>query len=149
MKAFVRYGQWYFTKKYVQYDDSKGNVRTHVTGLEFDFIRFVLQQMNMNFINVPSPKGLEMDVESVGNIIVAMISQKSYVVLGGLGINSLSVSYFEYTITHYMMTVRWYVPCSVKYPRWSSIFRILSVELWLVLIISIVIAAISTTLVGR
>ena len=47
------------------------------------------------------------------------------------------------------MSVRWYVPCSIKYPRWSSIFRVLSVELWLVLIISIVIAAISTTLVGR
>ena len=47
------------------------------------------------------------------------------------------------------MRVRWYVPCSVKYPRWSSIFRILSTELWLVLIISIVIAAISTTIVGR
>ena len=47
------------------------------------------------------------------------------------------------------MRVRWYVPCSVKYPRWSSIFRILSVELWLVLIISIVLATISITLVGR
>ena len=48
-----------------------------------------------------------------------------------------------------MVSVRWYVPCSVKYTRWSSIFRILTVELWLVLIISIVTAAISNTLVGR
>jgi len=42
-----------------------------------------------------------------------------------------------------------YVPCCVKYPRCCSIFRILSVELWFVLIISIVIVTISTTLVGR
>ena len=48
-----------------------------------------------------------------------------------------------------MVSFSWYVPCSVKYPRWSSIFRILSVELWFFLIISIVIVAISTTLVGR
>ena len=48
-----------------------------------------------------------------------------------------------------MRSVSWYVPCSVKYPRWSNIFRILSVELWLVLITSIVIATISTTLVCR
>ena len=48
-----------------------------------------------------------------------------------------------------MMSVRWYVPCSVKYPRWSSIFRMFSVELWLVLTLSIEIEAISTTLVGR
>jgi len=34
-------------------------------------------------------------------------------------------------------------------PRWSSMFRILSVELWLILNISIAIATISTALVGR
>jgi len=56
---------------------------------------------------------------------------------------------FYSTSTYNIMSVRWYVPCSDKYPRWNSIFRIQSVELWLVLIISIVIAAISTTLVGR
>jgi len=48
-----------------------------------------------------------------------------------------------------MTRIRWYVPCSVKYPRWSSILWILCVELWLILIISIVIATASTTLVGR
>jgi hypothetical protein len=53
------------------------------------------------------------------------------------------------TNTHYVMTVRWYVSCSDKYPKWSSIVRILSVELWLVLIISIVITAVSITLFGR
>jgi len=56
---------------------------------------------------------------------------------------------FDYTDTYYIMRVLWYVQCSVKYPRWRSIFRILTVELWLILIISIVIAAISTTLVGQ
>ena len=53
------------------------------------------------------------------------------------------------TSFYYMMTTRWYVPCSLKIPRWNSFFRILSLELWLVLIISILTAAISTTLVGR
>jgi hypothetical protein len=53
------------------------------------------------------------------------------------------------TNTYFIKNVRWYVPCSVKYPRWSSFFRILSTNLWLVLIISIVTAVISTTLVGR
>ena len=47
------------------------------------------------------------------------------------------------------MSVRWYVPCSVKYSIWSRFFRILSVELWFVLIILIVTAAIWTTLVWR
>ena len=51
--------------------------------------------------------------------------------------------------TYYIVHIHWYGPCSVKYPRWSSVFRIFPVELWLVLIISVVTAAISTTLVGR
>ena len=66
-----------------------------------------------------------------------------------VGTHYLIGSCFDSTNLYYMMSVRWNVLCSVKYPKWGSIFRILSVELWLVLIISIVIAAISTTLVGR
>ena len=103
----------------------------------------------MSFSHVPSPNGFEMEVMSVNNITGAMLSKKTDIAFGGLGTNSLSVSYFDSTNTYYIMNVRWYVPCSVKYPRWSSIFRILSVELWLFLIISIVTEAISTTLVGR
>jgi len=61
----------------------------------------------------------------------------------------LSNPFFDATSSYNVVSVRWYVPCSVKYPRWSSIFRILSLELWIFLIISIMIVVISTTLVGR
>ena len=66
-----------------------------------------------------------------------------------MGKHTLLESYFDSTSTYSTFSVRWYIPCPVKYPRWSSFFRILSVELWIVLIISIVIAAISSTRVGR
>ena len=58
-------------------------------------------------------------------------------------------NYIDSTRTYNIFSVSWYVPCSVQYPRWSSTFRILSAELWIILIISIEIATISTTLVGR
>ena len=66
-----------------------------------------------------------------------------------MGNQILFQSLFDITNTYSIVKISWYVPCSIKYPRWSSIFRIPSVELRLVLIISIVIAAILTTLVGR
>ena len=47
MKIFVRDGQGYFTTNYIQYNDSKGKVRIHITGLEFCSLRVVSQQMNM------------------------------------------------------------------------------------------------------
>jgi hypothetical protein len=78
-----------------------------------------------------------------------MIAKEAYIALGDVGNHILLESYFDSTSTYNIFTVRWYVPCSIKYPRWSSVFRILSLELWVVLIIVIVIASISTTLVGR
>ena len=53
------------------------------------------------------------------------------------------------TNSHFTTNFRLYVPCPVKYPRWSSIFRILSAELWIVLIISIVFEVTSTTIFGQ
>jgi len=56
---------------------------------------------------------------------------------------------FRLQNTYYNKRFRWYVPCSVKHPRRSCIFRLLSVELWIILIKSFVTAVISTTFVGR
>jgi len=148
MKVFIRNGNWYFTTVYQRYNDSNGNIRTDIKGIEISILKVVLRQMNMSFSNVPLAESLEIEVNSV-DIIGSMLSKKVYVALGGLGTHYLSESQFDSTSTYFMMRFRWYVPCSIKYPRWSSIFRILSVELWLVLIVSIVIAAVSSTLLGR
>ena len=62
--------------------------------------------MNMSFSHVPSPNGFEMEVMSVNNITGAMLSKKTDIAFGGLGTNSLSVSYFDSTNTYYIMNVR-------------------------------------------
>jgi hypothetical protein len=149
MKAVIRDGNWHFTAIYVHDKDSNGNFVSHIEGLEYDLLNVVLKQMNMTFVHVPTPAGFEMQEGSVNNVIKSMIAKEIYIALGCVGTHYLMESFFDSTNTYYMMNIRWYVPCSEKYPRWSSLFRILSVELWLILIMSIVIAAISTTLVGR
>jgi hypothetical protein len=149
MKAVVRNAHWNFTTKYVHYNDSNGNVVNYIEGLEYDLLNVVCEQMNMTFVHVPTPEGFENEERSVNNVIFAMLEKKAYIALGSLLSNLYIDPIFDSTDNYYTTRVRWYVPCSVKYPRWSSIFRILSVELWLVLIISIVTAAISITLVGR
>jgi hypothetical protein len=149
MKAFVRDGHWYLTTYYDQqnvYDVSAGK---YIRGFEWDLLKFIFEQMNMKFVLLPTPEEFENTEESINKLIVAMFRKDADIALGGFTIHSLANSHIDTTNTYYIFRYRWYVPCSIKYPRWSSIFRILSVELWLVLIISIVIAAISTTLVGR
>jgi hypothetical protein len=100
-------------------------------------------------VHVPKPDGFEIEQGLKSNLSKAIRAKEAYIILGGVGTYFLQDSFFDTTNAHIMMSVRWYVPCSVKYPRWSSICRILSVELWLVLIKSIMIAAISPTLVAR
>jgi hypothetical protein len=147
MNAIVRNCRAYFNTLYVNHMYSNGRVVRYIEGAEFNLLRVVLQQMNMTFVHVPTPEGFEIEHGYFSDLIEPMVEKKAHLALGDV-INSFA-SFFDSTSTYHFNSVRWYVPCSVKYPRWSSIFRILSVDLWLVLIISIVIAAISTTLVGR
>jgi hypothetical protein len=150
MKVVVRNGRWHFTTAYVKHIDSDGRVVTYKAGFETDLLGIVLQQMNMTFLHVPTPRGIEVEESPIiDELNKGMLGKEIDLVLGGFGTHFLMHSFFDSTNTRYITRTRWYVPCSVKYPRWSSIFRILSVELWIVLLISIAIAAISTTLVGR
>ena len=149
MKAVVRNGHWYFTSNYVYYNSSNRNVLRYIEGLEYDLLRVVLQQMNMTFVHVPTPKSFEIwDVPQTKNLVSGLFGKEIYIALGNVGTNHLGESNIDSTNSFYMLSARWYVPCSVKYPRWSSVFRILTVELWLVLIISIVTASISIHLLG-
>ena len=66
-----------------------------------------------------------------------------------MGKRILLHSFFDSISTYYIMSYRWYVTRSDIFSSWSSIFGVLSGELWLILNISIAITAISTTLVGR
>jgi hypothetical protein len=121
----------------------------YVTGLELDLLMLVLEHMNMTFVHVPTPSGFDIEYGLTNNLTESMIAKNAYIALGAVGTYYLDNSFIASTNAYIVMSSRWYVPCPAKYPRWSSIFRILSVELWVVLLISIVIAAISTTLIGR
>jgi len=114
-----------------------------------NLLKLVLKQMKMTFFHVPTPAGFDIDRGLTRNLTGAMLKKEAYIALGEMGSHYLNDPLLDFTNNHYIVSIRWYVPCSVKYERWSSIFRIFSVELWLVLIMSIVIAATSTTLVGR
>ena len=149
MKAVVRDAHWFLTTQYITYLDSNGRTVRDVSGMELDLLKLILKRMNMTFIHVPTPEGFEVEKGVTDNLIRVMLAKESFITLGEVGTHYLIDPFLDSTNSHYIMSFNWYIPCSIKYPRWSSIFRILSVELWLVLIISIVIAAISTTLVGR
>ena len=149
MTAFVRINGWNFTTYHTEQRYLNGSVVRHVKGLEMDLLRLVLKEMNMTFIRVPFPFGFRKYKGFMNNSIWHMFAKKAYIALGCVAKPFSFHPLVDLTNSYCLTSVRWYVPCSFKNPRWSSFFRILSGELWLVLIISLVIAAISATLVGR
>ena len=146
MKAVVRNGHGYIT---ANYKNDTVSSWSDIQGVEMKLLRIILEKMNMTFVYVPTPEGFEIEKDLINNLVTSMIEKESYIALGSVGRTSLFYTFFDLTNSYFTTSLRWYVPCSDKYPRWSSIFRIFSVELWLVLIISIVFASILTTLVGR
>jgi hypothetical protein len=106
--------------------------------------------MNMTFVYVPLPESFELGVGNLENyLVMRMIAKEIDIIIGNIGKFFLTNPMFESTSTYDMMSIRWYVPCSVKKPRFGNIFRVLSMEMWLVWTITLVIVTISTTLVGR
>jgi hypothetical protein len=143
MKAVVS-NDWYFTTYYYVTHSNVSNV-TEVHGMEMDLLMMVLKQMNMTFVHVLIAEDFEFKNGLNDNLSRAMIEKDVYIALGNLGTRILVDPFLESSNSYYMISYRWYVPCSDKYSRWS----IFSLEVWLVLIISIVIVTISTTLLGR
>ena len=148
MKAVVSNDRFY-TTYYNYVRNSNGSIVTEVSGMEMDLLIMVLKQLNMTFVHVPMPEDFEFKNGLTDNLSRAMTGKDVFIALGNLGTRILIDPFLESSNSHYTMTYRWYVPYSDKYSRWSNILRIFSLEVWVFLIISIVIAAISTTLVGR
>jgi len=82
MKAVVRDAHGDFTTKYVHYNDSNGNFRTNIKGLEYDLLKILYEQLNMTFVHVPTPEGFEFQKGSVNNLIFAMFAKEAYIALG-------------------------------------------------------------------
>ena len=86
--------------------------------------------MSMTFVLVPTPEDFEIEQgKLLHKLIGALFEKETFIALGDLRVTVRLVSYFDCTSFYFLSSIRWYVPCSVKYPRWSNIFAILSVEL--------------------
>ena len=55
----------------------------------------------------------------------------------------------ESTRSFLTVTFVWYTPCSIKYPRWSHIFHIFTVPLWISFGLSLVVAVITVTCISN
>ena len=86
-----------------------------------NLLKVVLHQMNMT----PVP----LTEKSTESTELPFVGYRHAVFLGEMANMVYSFPNLELTSSYHLTDIHWYVPCSIKYQRWSSIFRILSVEL--------------------
>ena len=108
----------------------------YIAGLGMELLRIVLQQTNTNFIHVTTP-------EIVGKqniyiniyiyiyicLVTSLIRKEIYLIFGNMGNYFLLNKFLSTSKTYYIKSLLWYVPCSDKNPRFSSIYRIFSAQL--------------------
>ena len=78
-KAVVKNGHNYFTTHYDSYIDSNGKISSFIEGLLYDLLKFVLKKLNMTLVHVPVPKGFELQITEVSNLINAMYAKEAYI----------------------------------------------------------------------
>jgi hypothetical protein len=138
MKAFVMPDLTDLVMPFKREMSSNGKGATDMEVAYYMLLRTVLHHMNMSLLVTTGPE-----------IATRMFTKELHIIVGPFIQTDKLFRIFDTTSVYHMHTYSWYVPCYAKYPRWSSIYNILSVKLWVILIISIVTVAISTALVGR
>jgi hypothetical protein len=119
-------------------------------GWEIRLLRIVTNSLNMTAKYLPAPDSFESQNNLLG-VVQTLVSGKVDIVFGGVESRARWgwEDYIDTTSSYLSRRMLWYVPCAFKHPRWSSIFRIFSRQLWLCLVISLAVISTTVTIVAR
>ncbi|PSN29099.1 hypothetical protein C0J52_28382 [Blattella germanica] len=71
------------------------------------------------------------------------------IAIGCVAITEIFECYEECTKTYYTIRLSWCSPCAIKLPRWNSLIRIFSAELWVSVIFALIIGALAMMAIAR
>jgi hypothetical protein len=97
---------------------------------------------------------MSLHIATYGEVVRFMIPQdgklgeklkgKPFILVGWYpGLHSELDYFSDYTRSYFSRRFAWYTPCAGKYRRWSRVFNIFSVDMWICFILSLVLAAIT------
>ena len=141
------------SKYMVTYDPSSPDTGSSTPvikdGWEVRLFRIIADSLNMTPTYVRPPNSLVIHYAS--EVVDILALDKADIVFGALDseIRWLREKELDTTTSYIMRRLRWYVPCSFKYPRWSSIYRIFSAQLWVCLILSMAVISSTISLIAR
>jgi len=127
-----------YSTRHIWYNESKHQY-FYFEERYFEVVRVIGKVLNMSPHNVRHGGGKNM--EYLKDIPISFV-----------GINSRTYSTFassiEYSHSYLPIDLVWYTPCALKYQRWNCFFNIFSINMWICLNLSRVLAVITVSIIS-
>jgi ABC-type amino acid transport substrate-binding protein len=126
-------------------DTNEGNV-TYDEGSDIRLFLFTAEAMNMSVVFRPSQNTKErwpikLENGSWTGAFGELINNKADIAFSTLALTLDRLAYFDATNVYYFSGFLWIVPCAKPFERWSSVIRVFSASMWLLLFIWIILSA--------
>jgi hypothetical protein len=110
--------------------------------------------------SIGKAKNMSLHIATYGEVVRFMIPQdgklgerlkgKPFILVGWYpGLHSELDYFSDYTRSYFSLRFAWYTPCAVKYRRWSRLFNIFSVDMWISFALSLVLAVITVRCISN
>jgi len=137
-----------YPPKQVRYNGSYTQT-VYEEGMEIEMLKIIGNSLNMS-LDITESQGVIFLV-SVGNTVkLEGFKGHPFIFVRSLpGLFPTYENFNEYTRSYLTVRLVWYTPCAVKWERWSRFFNIFSVEMWICLALSLVLAVITVTCISN
>jgi ABC-type amino acid transport substrate-binding protein len=125
---------------------NKENISLYNEGSEIRIFLFIAEAMNLSGrftppINLREICPVEMVNGSWTGALGEVIDKKADIAFSGLSINLERFIYFDVTKVYYFSGLLWIVPCAEPLERVTSISRVFSASIWLLILIMVILSA--------
>lgn len=115
-------------------------------GWDIQMITTISDSLNLSVVGLPPryPRSKRVNkFLSLNTLSAELVKGRADIVIGQVLREEIFSYSLETTRSYYSIRIAWCTPCATKYPRWTRIFRIFSVDLWISFTLSLVLAIIT------
>jgi hypothetical protein len=144
MKVSVKFMPPLVNKPRTVSDIGSGSHNVYEDGWEIEMLRIIGEALNMSYF-ADYADFLLVKADEAG-INTEKLEGNPFISGGEtVGLGSFIDNFGEYTRGYFSPRTSWYMPCSVKYERWSHFCNIFSVDMWICFTLSPVLAVITVS----
>jgi hypothetical protein len=125
---------------------------TYEGGFEIRLLEFIAGAMNMPIVYRSPPAGQwgqRLENGTWTGMSGDLTMDRADIGLGGAIVGQEEIIDIDFTVSHGSLGFKWVVPCARPFPRWKSITRVYSLAAWLLIFMTIVIAAVVLTCLAK